>query len=132
CFPIRALPDVSKLAAGAAGAAASGLARVCPRPGSLAVRGLGDVCMGDRKILGSSFYLKRRVGLYQASLIVLDFRDEVSRYLRHPSREPDYRAGRPHSEFITSLEQEGGPTDFRLLGDIFRESYREWMREFMV
>ena len=31
----------------------------------------------------------------------------IERYLRHPSKEPDYRAGRSHSEFVTSLQENG-------------------------
>jgi lipoate-protein ligase A len=33
----------------------------------------------------------------------------IGRYLKHPSREPDYRAGRKHEEFVTSLAAAGYP-----------------------
>ncbi|HEY3368547.1 MAG TPA: hypothetical protein VGK74_26115 [Symbiobacteriaceae bacterium] len=72
-----------------------------------AVRGLGDVALGDRKILGSSLYANRSVVLYQGSLLWRPDLDLVSRYLPHPSKEPDYRRGRSHLDFITSLEREG-------------------------
>jgi lipoate-protein ligase A len=70
-------------------------------------RGTGDLCVGDRKILGSSVFRRRRVFFYQASLLVsMDLR-LVDRYLRHPSREPEYRRGRPHGEFLTTLRAAG-------------------------
>lgn len=71
------------------------------------VRGLGDVALGDRKLLGSSLYANRKVVLYQGSLLVDPDLDLISRLLPHPSKEPDYRAGRSHLDFVTSLAREG-------------------------
>lgn len=71
------------------------------------VRGLGDVAVGERKVLGSSLYSRRDVALYQGSLLVASDLELIPRYLPHPSREPDYRRGRAHLEFVTTLEQEG-------------------------
>ena len=31
----------------------------------------------------------------------------IEKYLKHPSKEPDYRQGRKHSEFVTSLHESG-------------------------
>lgn len=71
------------------------------------VRGLGDVAIGERKILGSSLYASRKVALYQGSLLVHSDLDLIPNYLPHPSKEPDYRRGRDHLNFVTSLEREG-------------------------
>lgn len=71
------------------------------------VQGLGDVAVGGRKVLGSSLYANRQVALYQGSLLVNPDLDLVPQFLPHPTREPDYRAGRSHREFLTSLEREG-------------------------
>lgn len=71
------------------------------------VRGLGDVAVGERKILGSSLYANRRVALYQGSLLVDPNLSLIPIYLPHPSREPDYRRGRDHLNFVTSLAREG-------------------------
>ena len=71
------------------------------------VRGLGDVAIGERKILGSSLYANRHVALYQGSLLVSSDLDLIPAYLPHPSKEPDYRRGRSHLDFVTSLEREG-------------------------
>lgn len=71
------------------------------------VRGLGDVAIGERKILGSSLYANRQVALYQGSLLVDPDLDLIAQLLPHPSREPDYRAGRSHLQFVTSMAREG-------------------------
>jgi lipoate-protein ligase A len=72
-----------------------------------AVRGLGDVAIGDRKILGASLYANREVALYQGSLLVDSDLSLIPAYLPHPSREPDYRRGRSHLEFVTTLRRTG-------------------------
>ncbi len=71
------------------------------------VRGLGDVAIGERKILGSSLYANRKVALYQGSLLVDSDLDLIPRYLPHPSKEPDYRRGRSHLDFVTTLARAG-------------------------
>jgi hypothetical protein len=71
------------------------------------VRGLGDVAIGERKILGSSLYANRKVALYQGSLLVDPDLSLIPIYLPHPSKEPDYRRGRNHLDFVTSLAEQG-------------------------
>ena len=71
------------------------------------VRGLGDVALGERKILGSSLYASRHVALYQGSLLVDSDLDLIPAYLPHPSKEPDYRRGRNHLDFVTTLARAG-------------------------
>lgn len=71
------------------------------------VRGLGDVAIGEKKILGSSLYANRDLALYQGSLLVGSDLSIIPSYLPHPSREPDYRKGRSHLEFVTTLREEG-------------------------
>lgn len=71
---------------------------------SSSLRGNGDLCLDQKKILGSSLYLPRGVVLYLASVLVEDSLDLIGQYLSHPSREPDYRQGRDHSEFVTALQ----------------------------
>lgn len=97
------------------GPIAEAIARALRRLGlpEVEVRGLGDVAVGDRKVLGSSLYANREVALYQGSLLVDPDLSLMERYLPHPSREPDYRSGRSHRTFVTSLRREGyqGGTD---------------------
>jgi lipoate---protein ligase len=70
-------------------------------------RGLADICIGNRKIFGSGMYMSRNFIFFQGSLLVNPDLDLFDRYLRHPHREPDYRKGRKHSDFVTSLNREG-------------------------
>ena len=74
-----------------------------------ATRGISDIATGELKILGSSMYRGRGYLFYHA---VLNF-DEPSttfqKYLKHPNNEPDYRKGRMHHEFVTSLKETGYP-----------------------
>ena len=75
-------------------------------------RGISDISIGDRKIIGSSMYLNHGTIFYHAVLNILEDISLISRYLKHPSREPDYRMGRNHDEFVTSLFKEGYRLDF--------------------
>lgn len=73
----------------------------------LSIKGISDITVGDRKILGASLHRRRDVVLYQGSLLVDPEMGMFDRYLKHPKKEPDYRAGRPHREFLTSLVGHG-------------------------
>jgi lipoate---protein ligase len=70
-------------------------------------RGISDLAIRERKILGSSIYRSRHILFYQASLLVDLDTGIFGRYLRYPSRVPDYRQGRSHEEFCTTLIAEG-------------------------
>ena len=68
-------------------------------------RGYSDIVMGNKKFVGTSLFRSRQYLLYQASILVnLDLLG-INRYLKYPSKEPDYRKGRSHDEFLTSLSQ---------------------------
>lgn len=73
----------------------------------LAIKGISDIAIGDKKILGSSLYKKKDTVLYQGSLLLNPDLKLFERYLKHPEKEPDYRQGRPHRDFLTSLLNEG-------------------------
>ncbi len=66
-------------------------------------RGISDLAWMDRKVLGSSLHLPRDRAIYLASILVDTPLDLLDRFLRHPSREPDYRQGRAHADFIRNL-----------------------------
>lgn len=84
---------------------AAGLARAGV-PGAVP-RGLGDLALGERKVLGSSMAFRRGHVLYQGVLLVSADLAHIDALLRHPSREPDYRRGRSHGQFVTSLAAAG-------------------------
>ncbi len=95
----------------------------------LAPRGTGDLCRGERKVLGSSAFARRGVFFYQASLLVSMDLGLVDRYLRHPSREPAYRKGRPHRAFLTTLAEAGSPLGARALGAALERAVGERLPE---
>lgn len=70
-------------------------------------RGISDLAvetpMGERKISGSSLHLPRECAVYLASVLVSVPMARIDRYLRHPSREPDYRERRPHGDFLANV-----------------------------
>jgi lipoate-protein ligase A len=88
--------------------------RIIEALGGLGVRGLShegisDIALQGRKILGSSLYRSRDLVLYQGSLLLHPDLSLMDRYLRHPERQPAYRRGRSHREFVTSLRLAGYP-----------------------
>ncbi len=80
--------------------------------------GMGDICLGHRKILGSSLYQTREAILYQGSLLVDADLGLIIRYLNHPSKEPDYRQGREHDDFLTTMALQGSVDRGRLIRDL--------------
>lgn len=69
----------------------------------LSQQGHSDICLGSHKILGSSMYGSRNLLFYTASLMIANDLSLIDRYLRHPSKEPDYRQGRSHQEFLITI-----------------------------
>lgn len=66
-------------------------------------RGISDLCIGDLKILGCSLFMPKNSVLYLASVLDKDNFDNIDKYLAHPSKEPDYRKGRNHLDFLTRI-----------------------------
>ena len=75
-------------------------------------RGISDIAIGQKKILGSAMYKGKDTIFYHAVLNLAEDVDYISRYILHPERETDYRKGRNHKEFVTSLKDEGFDIDF--------------------
>ena len=97
-------------------------------------RGTSDLAVvgggPDRKVAGNALRVRRNAVLYHGTLLDSFDLDAVTRLLRHPPREPGYRAGRPHGEFLANL---GLGT--AALGDIVRRAFgaatpaHDWPRE---
>ena len=79
------------------------------------LRGTGDLAVGDLKIAGSAQCRRRNAILYHASILIEAPLRGMQRYLRMPSKAPDYRAGRSHSDFITDLVSLTGKDPAELL-----------------
>lgn len=68
--------------------------------------GSSDLARGDRKVGGSCIYRSRGLLYYSTTLLVAPEIALIERYLRHPPREPPYRRGRRHGDFLGSLGQD--------------------------
>jgi lipoate-protein ligase A len=65
--------------------------------------GTSDLALGEKKFSGNSLRCKRTHLLYHGTLLYKFPLDEVEQLLGMPSRQPDYRANRRHSDFLTNL-----------------------------
>jgi lipoate---protein ligase len=97
---------------------AEALARLGVR--GVAAEGISDLAVEGRKILGASIYRSRRILFYQASLLVSNDLALFGKYLAFPDRVPEYRAGRGHEEFCTTLVREGYPLTVAAVMDALR------------
>jgi lipoate-protein ligase A len=70
-------------------------------------KGISDISINDKKILGSSIYRSKGYVYYHAVLNVCESTDLMEKYILHPSKQPDYRKNRSHKNFVTSLKNEG-------------------------
>lgn len=82
------------------------LARALDVPG-LAHRGLADLALGDLKVSGHAQRRGRRALLHQGTLLYAFDLSLMGRYLQEPVRQPDYRAGRCHHDFVANLPLSG-------------------------
>lgn len=65
--------------------------------------GFSDFAVGDRKVAGSGMLWSRNVLYYSASILVDYPLHRIEALLPHPPKEPDYRKGRPHPDFVANL-----------------------------
>ena len=65
--------------------------------------GISDLALGERKIGGACIFRSKDLLYYTTTLLFQPNLDLVERLLKHPPREPDYRAGRKHKAFMGSL-----------------------------
>jgi lipoate-protein ligase A len=65
--------------------------------------GASDLALGPRKVGGACIYRARGLLHYGTTLLAEPDVPLMERYLRHPPREPAYRRGRPHAQFVGSL-----------------------------
>ena len=65
--------------------------------------GVSDLVLHGRKVGGSCVYRTRGLLYYSTTLLCAQKMPLVDQYLLHPPREPEYRQGRPHDQFMGSL-----------------------------
>jgi lipoate-protein ligase A len=68
------------------------------------VRGHTDLALGELKFSGNSQRRKRRALLFHGTFLLNFDLAGIERWLRMPSREPDYRQQRSHRQFLTNLD----------------------------
>ncbi|MBZ0271247.1 hypothetical protein K8I61_04375 [bacterium] len=76
--------------------------------GALGVTGMRregacDLAIGGRKVGGACIHRTRDVLHYATTLLVAPRVDLMTRYLAHPPKEPEYRRGRAHADFVSRL-----------------------------
>jgi lipoate-protein ligase A len=69
--------------------------------------GISDIALNGKKIMGCSIYRNKKQVFYHAVLNINEEPEILLKYLRYPKKTPDYRSGRNHDEFVTSLRREG-------------------------
>ncbi len=74
--------------------------------------GTSDIVLGDRKIAGSALYRTKEMVFHHAVINISERPSTINRLLAVPPREPRYRSGRSHSEFVTSLRDNGYSLEF--------------------
>ena len=118
-----------------------------PLVGPIQMKGSSDLTLGGRKFSGNAQQRKRTHLLHHGTIMCgFDFAP-TERYLKHPKRQPEYRCGRSHADFLTNLptgpnavmeamrsawladcEAPAWPTE--LVGQLTAEKYarEEWIR----
>jgi lipoate-protein ligase A len=74
--------------------------------GEVRVEGISDLTVGGRKFSGNAQYRKSRYSLVHGTFLVDFDLSMIERYLLMPAKQPEYRANRPHAEFVTNLNFE--------------------------
>lgn len=68
---------------------------------------VSDLAYRGRKLGGSCIWRTRGLLYYSTTVLVNPAWNLIERYLPYPPREPEYRRGRSHREFLTSLTAAG-------------------------
>lgn len=66
-------------------------------------RGISDLAIDGMKISGNAQRRTRSALLFHGTILHGMRADLITRYLKHPSRQPDYRSDRPHRTFLRTI-----------------------------
>lgn len=75
----------------------------CLAVDGLAHRGISDLALGGRKVSGNAQRRKSATLLHHGVILYNFDLPMITALLKDPARQPDYRACRPHAEFLTNL-----------------------------
>jgi lipoate-protein ligase A len=99
--PVEGIGDNSRYLRSLSDWLVAGLEQIGIR--DLGFDGVSDLVQWKRKVSGSCLYRPRGLLYYSATLLVDADLALISRYLRHPPREPAYRGSRSHDAFVANL-----------------------------
>lgn len=71
---------------------------------AVACRGISDLAIDGLKISGNAQRRKRHALLFHGTILHAMNSDLITRYLKQPVRQPDYRENRPHSTFLRTID----------------------------
>lgn len=83
-------------------------------------QGVSDLAIKGRKFSGNSLRCKREHLLYHGTILYNFDLDLAGRCLRNPPRQPEYRAGRHHRDFLVNLE-----VDPHALRQVFLDAWND-------
>lgn len=92
---------------------------------NLRLSGISDIAILEKKILGSAIYRSKDKLLYHAVLNLGEPASTFEKYLKHPSKEPDYRKGRKHTDFVTSLLESGCSLSYKQLENAINKAFEK-------
>lgn len=98
---LRATPSPAPAAVSAPGT--TSMIAADPEGERIAAAGLSDLVDCGRKFSGNSQRWGRSAILHHGTLLYGFPLELIPRYLASPSRQPEYRAGRPHADFVTNV-----------------------------
>jgi lipoate---protein ligase len=70
---------------------------------AVACRGISDLAIDGLKISGNAQRRKRHALLFHGTILHAMQAELLTRYLKQPARQPDYRERRPHDTFVRTI-----------------------------
>jgi lipoate-protein ligase A len=95
------------------------LAALRPLQPGIAAAGTSDLVLGERKFSGNSLRCLRDHILYHGTILYDLPLDLIGRCLRWPARQPEYRRGRVHRDFLANL-----PLGREQIRDVLRTAWQ--------
>lgn len=86
--------------------------------GEVRHEGICDLAIGGKKFSGNAQQRKQRFILHHGTLLYDFDLAKISHYLKLPERQPEYREGRTHGDFVMNL-----PANSEALQGMLRESW---------
>jgi lipoate---protein ligase len=85
----------------------------------ITVNGITDLSLNGRKFSGNAQRRRRRYLLFHGTFLLETDLAQMDRFLRDPARQPTYRHGRSHAEFLTTL-----PISRSVLKGVFQQGWQ--------